>query len=204
VKLSDTIVTLLTLFLVAGVVNCRQAAEAQTASDIENIVRSSKWVDKSRPVRAFINSKLVTISTYCDSQDSDQNCKINSLFIMKELLNRYKTIHRMRISFFNPKISNAFRSLEVTEGDVVLIDSGKPAQQVLSQIQITHGILPGSSSAKASSTSESGAANSKMNAYYEERKKAVHRAESDFNVKLKGTADQLKKLETDIRGSLGL
>lgn len=131
----------------------QRSALAQSSTEIENVVRSSKQVDKTRPVRAVLSGKLLTLSTYCHPKATDQDCKINALFILKDLLKHFSTIHKMRISFFDPKNPYLFRSLEISEGDVVLIDSGKPIDVVLSTIDIQRGKMTGSNSQSRNTSS---------------------------------------------------
>jgi hypothetical protein len=116
-------------------------AGAQTAQEIESVIKSSKHVDKTRPVRAVVGSSLTTVSTYCHPKARDQDCKISALFIMKELSCHFKTLHRLRINFFDPNCPDAFRAVEVSEGDIALVDGGKPVQEVLSQLPLSKGKL---------------------------------------------------------------
>lgn len=141
-------------------------AGAQSASDIERIVKSSKHVDNTRPIRAVIGSKSdrsgkeISISTYSHPKASDKDCKINSLFIMKDVLQHYKTVHRINISYYDPRNPSSYRTVQVTEGDVALVDHGKPVEDVLSDLPLTSGAVapptPGRSQTSFSGTTFSG------------------------------------------------
>lgn len=140
------------LFAFATLLPCPEA-DAQAAAEIENVIRNSKWVDKTRPVRAQVGARETTVSTYSHRKASDQDCKINSLFIMKELAQHFKTIHRLHICFFDPINPDHFRAVDVSEGDVSLVDGGKPVQEVLSQLNLTRGKLQKQQSAATAQSS---------------------------------------------------
>ncbi len=128
----------ITLWLVPLV---SQIVYAQTTADLESLVTKSKLVDTTHPVRAMISSdkQQVSISTFCRAQTTDKDCKITALLMMKELMQRYKTVHGIRVTFFDEVNPHHSRTVRTTEGDALLVDSGKPVHEVLALIDISYG-----------------------------------------------------------------
>lgn len=150
-QVSMALLASICLFQAAG-------AYAQSAADIEKIVKSSKWVESKRPVRAVLSGGQVSISTYCHPRASDQDCKINALFMLKELLGHYKTISLVRISFYDPSNASTYRTCEVHKEDVAKVDGGEPVKDVLSQIRISRGQASANAGGQQSNAVASGTA----------------------------------------------
>jgi hypothetical protein len=110
----------------------------QTAADINTLLRKSKFVDTGRMVNTNISADRTIISTYANPRASDQDCKVTALLMMKELSQHYKKIHRIQVLFYDPADSKSYREVEIREGDKLLVDQGKPLQEVLSQIDVAH------------------------------------------------------------------
>lgn len=140
------------------------SASAQTSSEINDLLRKSKFVDAGREVNTVLAANQATISTFCHPQATDQDCKVTALLMMKELRQHYKSIHRIRVVFYDPANINSYRDVEVREADVLQVDMGKPLKTVLSQISVAKRTTPaakGRTSARASgaaSRSRSGSA----------------------------------------------
>src|SRR6185369_9541845 len=63
--------------------------------------------------------------------------KITALFMMKEIRQHYKNILHIRVLFYEPADPKCYREVEIREGDVALVDQGKPVAEVLAQIGMT-------------------------------------------------------------------
>lgn len=129
------------LLFAAGLFAPGQYACAQTAAQIESTIKKSKYIDNTRPVRAAVKNGEVSISTYSHPKASDKDCKINALLIMKELLQKFKTVHRLHISFYDPKDPSSYRTAEVADVDAKLVESGRPVEDVLAQVPLSRGNL---------------------------------------------------------------
>lgn len=112
---------------------------AQTATDIQKILKNSKGIESGRPLKAVVNDGTVTVSTYAHPKSSDQDCKINALFILKDLKRHHKTIHRLSITFYDVTNPNRYRTVDVSEEQVAAVDNGRKVQEVLSQVDIVRG-----------------------------------------------------------------
>ncbi len=108
----------------------------QTPAEINSLLAKSKLVDSGRPVNTTLTANKVTISTYCDAAASNKDCKITALLMMKELRRHYKSIHSIRVLFYDSTNIHRERDVEIREGDVLLVDTGKPLEEVLSQIDV--------------------------------------------------------------------
>lgn len=116
------------------------SALGQTSEQINNLLKGSKLVATGREVKATVAPDETKISTFCDAQASDQDCKITALLMMKELRQHYKSIHRIRVFFYNPDNSGRSKDVEIREADVALVDAGNPVKDVLAEIGITNHI----------------------------------------------------------------
>lgn len=144
------------------------SASAQTSSEINALLRKSKFVDAGREVNTVLGSNQATISTFCHPQATDQDCKVTALLMMKELRQHYKTIHRIRVVFYNPGDIHSYRDVEIREGDVVQVDMGKPLKTVLSQIGVTKRTTSATTSSVSKSSSRApGARSGSLVAAYE-------------------------------------
>jgi hypothetical protein len=127
----------------------------QTSADLETIIKTSNGIDSSRPIRAYVDKAVATVSTYSPPNASDQDCKINSLFIVKALANRYPNIQGLRITFYDSKLASGFRTIEVSKEHARRIDAGKPVQEVLATINIVRGHRPAQVVAKSNAAKKS-------------------------------------------------
>jgi PsbP-like protein len=110
----------------------------QIAAEINTLLKKSKFVDTGRMVNTNISPDRTIISTYANPRASDQDCKVTALLMMKELHQHYKKIHRIDVLFYDPADPKSYREVEIREGDILLVDQGKPLQEVLSQIDVAH------------------------------------------------------------------
>lgn len=116
-----------------------QMAYGQTADEVSSLLSKSAIVKSKGPVRAAVSGSLISVSTYCGRSTSDQDCKITALLMMKEISHRYKNIHKLKVSFFDELNARQYRTVSVSAGDAMLIDSGKPVKDVLSVVDIAYG-----------------------------------------------------------------
>lgn len=119
-----------------------QPAGAQTPNDIESLIKNSKLVDTQRQLKAIIGGGEIQISTYCDSRAGDKDLKITSLLMMKEILQRYKTVRQLRVSFFDQQSASSYRTCVVSSAHSEMVDGGKPLDEVMVQIPMVSGSLP--------------------------------------------------------------
>ena len=112
---------------------------AQTPAEVEKIVRKSKGLESTRPVKVIVQKNRISVSTYSHAQATDQDCQINALLIMKDLVARYKSLQQMAISFYDPVDHTRYRTVIVTKQQVDLVDRGRPVQEVLSGVSLTYG-----------------------------------------------------------------
>lgn len=112
------------------------SAQAQAPSEINALLRKSKFVDAGREVNTVLGTNQATISTFCHPQATDQDCKVTALLMMKELRQHYKSIHRIRVLFYDPANISNYREVEIQGSDVAQVDMGKPLNAVLSQISV--------------------------------------------------------------------
>ncbi len=112
------------------------SAQAQAPSEINGLLRKSKFVDAGREVNTVLGTNQATISTFCHPQATDQDCKVTALLMMKELRQHYKSIHRIRVLFYDPANIHNYRDVEIQGGDVAQVDMGKPLNTVLSGISV--------------------------------------------------------------------
>ncbi len=139
------------------------SADAQAPAEINALLRKSKFVDAGREVNTVLGTNQATISTFCHPQATDQDCKVTALLMMKELRQHYKSIHRIRVLFYDPANIHSYRDVEIQEGDVVQVDMGKPLNTVLSQIGVakrTTAATKGSTSGRTSGFASRGRAGS--------------------------------------------
>ncbi|HEY9787841.1 MAG TPA: hypothetical protein V6D17_20810 [Candidatus Obscuribacterales bacterium] len=115
---------------------------AQTAKDIETLIKASTLVDTARTLSATVAPPEVRISTYTSTRASEKDCKITALLIIKEISQTYKNITRARISFFDEYNARRYRTVTVTNQHAALVDSGKPFAEVLATIPIADGVIP--------------------------------------------------------------
>lgn len=134
IRLKSSTLALLAVLFQSGTAD----SYAQSVADIEKIVRQSKGVEAKRPLKVILRQGVLIVSTYSHPKASDQDCKINALFIMKDLVARYNTILRMSITFYAPAATR-FRTIDVTQEQVALVEKGRPVQELLSEIGITRG-----------------------------------------------------------------
>lgn len=111
-------------------------ALAQTSSEINALLRKSKFVDTGREVNTSIGKDVTTISTFSHPQATDQDCKVTALLMLKELRQHYSNIHRIRVFFYDPANIRSYREVSVQQSDVAQVDMGKSLQTVLSQVAV--------------------------------------------------------------------
>ena len=144
------------------------SASAQTSSQINELLRKSKFVDAGREVNTVLGSNQATISTFCHPQATDQDCKVTALLMMKELRQKYKSIHRIRVLFYDPANIRSYRDVEIREGDVLQVDMGKPLKTVLAQISVAkRSASATTNSASRSSSRTSGSKSGSLVGAYE-------------------------------------
>lgn len=129
-------------------------AVSQTAAELEAIIKNSNGIDATRPLRAYMQNGVATVSTFAPPKASDQDCKINSLFITKALMERYKNIKGLRITFYDTKLASGFRTIEVPKELARRVDAGRPVQEVLAQVKLVHGQRPAQIIAKSKAPSK--------------------------------------------------
>ncbi len=122
----------LTLFLPTNPSYC------QTSAEINSLFTKSKLVDPGRQVNAAVGTDKTTISTYSHPKATDQDCKVAALMMMKALKQQYKTIHLIHVLFYDPANPKQFREVKIREADFLLLNSGRPLQEVVSLIDIAH------------------------------------------------------------------
>lgn len=123
---------------------------AQTSAGLEAIIKKSNGIDSSRPLRAYVENGVATVSTFAPPKASDQDCKINSLLITKSLMEKYPNLRGLRITFYDSKLASGFRTVEVPKVLAQRIDAGRPVQEVLAQVKLAHGARPAQTMAKSS------------------------------------------------------
>jgi hypothetical protein len=128
-------------------------AIAQTSSEINALLRKSKFVDTGREVNTSIGKDVTTISTFSHPQATDQDCKVTALLMLKELRQHYSNIHRIRVFFYDPANIRSYREVSVQQSDVAQVDMGKSLQSVLSQVAVRRVSAPVTAAGGSSSYS---------------------------------------------------
>lgn len=126
---------------------------AQTSSEINALLRKSKFVDTGREVNTSIGKDVTTISTFSHPQATDQDCKVTALLMLKELRQHYSNIHRIRVFFYDPANIRSYREVSVQQSDVAQVDMGKSLQAVLSQVAVRRVSAPVTAAGGSSSYS---------------------------------------------------
>ena len=115
-------------------------ASALTVKTVENVISSSKvWPGGGRFAVAC-NDNQVIVSTYRDHAETDRDCKIDTVLILRNILKVDTDITRLTVRFYEPRRPHNYKQIEVRQSDIAafghnLIDD----QKLLSGIGITAG-----------------------------------------------------------------
>lgn len=114
-------------------------AFAQSASEIEGLLRQSKLVETKRPINVTSGPGILQISTYCDTRAGDRDLKITSLLMMKEIALKFPSIKKLSVSFYDEANIRNYRTVVVGQEHSRLVDSGRAPSDVLSNIPVVAG-----------------------------------------------------------------
>jgi|GEM_PF-6715434 len=124
------------LFVSTALLISATPGHAQSSSEINALLRKSKFVDTGREVNTVVGKDVTTISTFSHPQATDQDCKVTALLMLKELRQHYGSIRRIRVFFYDPADIRSYREVSVNQAEVAQVDQGKSLQSVLSQVSV--------------------------------------------------------------------
>ncbi len=112
---------------------------AQTSEELTTLITNSKEVGSKQKVTATAKKGYWEISTFCAPKTTNRDCKITALLMMKEIWHKHKNIHKIRVSFHVRRNPQRYRTVWVTEANVMALDSGESAADALSLLRVvTH------------------------------------------------------------------
>lgn len=115
--------------------------QAPSAEVLVKTIEKSAIFPADQKVQARVNGVEALISTYKDkaSKDSANDCKISSVLVARELINKFPDLVRVKVKFFDPLKLGASDTVSVTVGDVTAFSSGQTStDKLLASLELHH------------------------------------------------------------------
>lgn len=125
------------LYLTHSPAACADEAKVLPA-ELVTVVRNAKIIKEEYPLRASLNNHEAILTTQRAKGTSDNDCKIDALFMAKALMQAFpQEVLRVKV-LFSDYDNQSYSQIQVSKGDVTAFGSGQISQQdLLNSVELT-------------------------------------------------------------------